>query len=100
MEIPYWIIPLVAVIWLTIQYMSSPDASIRSKRLVGGLALASVLIPRFLPVLSLPSSLLQIGICVYLLLAKALKEPPQSSEQALTRPAPAQPDPPAKRTLV
>jgi hypothetical protein len=67
-EIPYWIVPAIAAICLTVRHIGSEEASAYSKRFVCGLTAVSLLIPRLGPALSIPATLLQVAICVYILL--------------------------------
>ena len=63
---PYAILPLVAVVVLTIRYVRSTDASPKTKWIVGCLTATSFLALYFFPhVLVL---LLQVAICVYIIL--------------------------------
>jgi hypothetical protein len=66
--LPYDLIPLIAVIWLTVRHVRSPNASTQSKSVVVSLAVLTVLIGRVIPA-SLPLTvLLQIAICAYIIL--------------------------------
>jgi hypothetical protein len=66
--LPYDLIPLVAVIWLTVRHVRSPSTSTQSKAVVVSLTVLSFMIGRFIPA-SLPFTvLLQIAICAYIIL--------------------------------
>jgi hypothetical protein len=65
---PYDLILLIAAIGLAIRYAAIKSASDRSKCLVGGCALASLVIARLLPAWHLAASLLQLGVSFYVAL--------------------------------
>jgi hypothetical protein len=94
-QIPYWAIPVVAVVWVAFRHMGSADASAQSKQAVFVLALASVLVPMFLPFLATPAVFLQVGLCLYLLQFRALLNalrramaPPDRSNEHVKGPGP------------
>ena len=64
-RIPYELIPLVAVIWLTARHFYTAHTSERSKRRLCGLTALAVVATPFVP---LAASLSQVAICVYILL--------------------------------
>jgi hypothetical protein len=82
MPIPYSLVPLVAVTWLTVRHVYSAGATAYAKRLVAGLTAASVLAAWLWPWLSIPASLLQIAICVYILLHQVVWCPVGKSAEA------------------
>lgn len=76
---PYGYLILVATAVLAVRHVRSTYASIRSKRLVGGLAAFSILAPylwlRFLPLVGLVVFLcmwLPMAICVYVIFHQAV----------------------------
>ena len=66
--LPYSLIPLIAVVWLTIRHVRSAHATDRSKRLVVFLTAISVLVAWVLPVPLFLVVLIQIAICAYIIL--------------------------------
>ncbi len=66
MRIPYWIVPLVGVLWLAAGHVRSARASPRSKRMVVVLTALSLLVVWRWPG-SVPATLFQVAICVYVL---------------------------------
>ena len=66
--LPYSLIPLIAVVVLTIQHVRSRHASVRSKCVVVGLAAGSVLIARVWPVSVIVVVLFQLALCGYVIL--------------------------------
>jgi hypothetical protein len=66
MSLPYELIPLIAVLGLSMRYAAVPDASARSKCIVGGAAVASLLVGRY--VSGLAALVVQIGVSLYVLL--------------------------------
>jgi len=63
-QLPYWLLPLAAVIWLTARHYYTAPASDRSKRLLCVFTAIAVVATAFLP---LVASLSQVAICVYIL---------------------------------
>jgi hypothetical protein len=64
-QIPYGLIPTVAVVWLTYQHVQTAPASDRAKwRLIGCAALA-VILTSFWPIVGV---LAQVSVCAYVLL--------------------------------
>ena len=65
--LPYSLIPLIVVVVLSIRHVCSRHASVRSKSIVAGLAMISVLIAYVWPLPTLLVVLLQLGICGYVI---------------------------------
>ncbi|HSQ57305.1 MAG TPA: hypothetical protein VLM40_16405 [Gemmata sp.] len=63
-QFPYGLIALGAVIWLTSEYARTATASVRSKRLLTGLAIASVVVASYRPLIGIAA---QLAICGYIL---------------------------------
>jgi hypothetical protein len=87
--VPYAILPLVAVVWLTVRYVRFTEASIRSKRVVVCLTGASFvgLVLTMHPLVFL----LQIAICVYIILHRMVStssgdQPPKMIHETFPQP--------------
>jgi hypothetical protein len=65
--LPYALIPLIAVVVLTIQHVRSRHASIRSKYIVAGLAVVSILVAWVWPLPALLVVLFQLALCGYVI---------------------------------
>lgn len=74
--LPYGIVPAVAVIYLAVRHVGSEEASVSSRRLVCGLTAASFLILQLGPWVTIPATLLQVGICLYVIFFQAIMGPP------------------------
>jgi hypothetical protein len=79
--LPYDLIPLIAVVWLTVRHVRSPHASDRSKRLLVLIAVVSVLIPRIILTPLILVVLLQVGICAYIILHHLIVAPDEQQDQ-------------------
>jgi hypothetical protein len=66
--IPYALIPLIAVVGLTIQHVRARHATVRSKCIVVGLAAVSVLFVWVWPIPTIVVVLFQLAICGYVIL--------------------------------
>ena len=65
--LPYSLIPLIAVVVLTIQHVRSRHANVRSKYIVVGLAVVSVLVTWVWPLPALLVVLFQLALCGYVI---------------------------------
>jgi hypothetical protein len=73
MQIPYWIIVPIVVCPLMFKYVSSPNNSYRSKKIVAGIAGMAILVALVVPVVGIVGWLVLVGVGVYLVLHRDLK---------------------------
>jgi hypothetical protein len=72
---PYWIVVLGATIVLGYRHVRSPHASVRSKRIVGGLTAATIVAPWLWPLAALAVLPIQFLICLYVIFHRVVKTP-------------------------
>jgi hypothetical protein len=64
-QIPYGLIPVVAVVWLVARHIRTAPASDRSKQWLAGLAVLAVALTAYWPIVAVVA---QVSVCVYVLL--------------------------------
>jgi hypothetical protein len=81
----YGLILPVAAIVLTVRYVGMDRASTRSKRVVGGITLTSLVIGVGLPSWYLVGAVLQLGVCVYVIFYQIVTEELDKPEEPRSR---------------
>jgi hypothetical protein len=73
--IPYWIVPIVLIVWLTARHFYSP-ATVRSKRVITGLAALSILGFVFWPGPGIAVTLFQTAVCLTIVFYSLVRQAP------------------------
>ena len=85
--LPYGRLLTLALFWLVLQHVCSPNFSARSKGCVVGLVVATSVVPWLWTSVSFAATIFQFGLAIFLIIQRMVRVPEWSEQNILSAPS-------------